>query len=442
MKRHLASIGSILVAAPLAAAADNELRFPRPDFSTGYQQPITAVPAFEAPAFAWLDPALLGVALLAAAWLLLVRRSRRGIFLLTILSLLYFGFYRRGCVCPIGAVQNVAAGLVAGTAVPFAILLAFVLPLAAALLFGRVFCAAVCPLGALQDLVICKPLRLPPWTNEVLRLLPVVYLGLAVQFAVSGSTYLICKFDPFVGFFRLGAQLPMLLFGAALLGLGLVIARPYCRFLCPYGVLLGWCSLLARRHVKIAEEPCIECRLCATSCPVDAIDGPVAFADTAGDRPRAARRFWVAVALCPVLVVFGGYSFATLGTAGGGGPPARLLPSSAVDPTLALAASLAAETAAGNAGSSFATRHFLASRRTPAGLREEAAARRAGLRHWGWLCGGAVGMVAGLRLIARCRRPTRRGYEANREQCVGCARCIPYCPVKKGMDYSTWIKGA
>ena len=78
------------------------------------------------------------------------------------------------------------------------------------------------------------PTSLPAWLSAGLAILPLVYLILAVLFAVTGSAYVICRYDPFVGFFRLGATSNMLVVGGCLIVISLFIGRPYCRFLCPY----------------------------------------------------------------------------------------------------------------------------------------------------------------------------------------------------------------
>ena len=46
----------------------------------------------------------------------------------------------------------------------------------------------------------------------------------------------------------------------------------------------------------------------------------------------------------------------------------------------------------------------------------------------GWLCGGFVGLVIGLRLIGLSVRRQRTDYEAERAGCVACGRCFEYCP--------------
>jgi len=219
------------------------IRFPKPDFETGYVLPETQTVAARAQWLEYLDVAVLALALAVGTWLVLRKRRRGGIVALMLGCLAYFGFYREGCVCPVGAIQNVAHALGdSGYNVPLVVLAFFLLPLVTALFFGRSFCSGICPLGAIQDVVIVKPLRLPAWLRHALGLVPTLYLGAALLMAYAGAGYLVCRYDPFVGFFRLSATLPMLIFGGGLLLLGTVVARPYCRFLCPYGVLLGWAS--------------------------------------------------------------------------------------------------------------------------------------------------------------------------------------------------------
>jgi len=242
----------------------------------GYKTPPVQKPL---PRDAWLqllDVALLGLATGASVWLVLNRRSRKGLAWLSLGSLAYFGFYRQGCICPIGSIQNVAVALVdPHYSIPMVATAVFFIPLVVALFFGRAFCGGVCPIGAIQDLVVLKPIQTPRRLDRVLGLLKYVYLGLALFFAVRpalGRDFVICRFDPFVGFFRLSGAPHMLMLGAAFLIVGMFVGRPYCRYLCPYAVLLNWCTRLARRGVTITPDKELDCGLCTGSCPFGAID--------------------------------------------------------------------------------------------------------------------------------------------------------------------------
>lgn len=274
--RRIAMFGLVCAALWLPSApAWAAERFPPPEFESGYVLPYMPEPW---PRTNWqevLDVAVLLAALGLAAWMALGRRNRREMLLLAIFSLVYFGFYRGGCVCPIGAIQNISLALAeASYVVPLTVVVFFSLPLVFALLFGRVFCGGVCPLGAIQDVVLIKPVRIPMWLQQALGVLPFVYLGAAVLFAATDSMFLICRYDPFVAFFRMSGSFGMLVFGGIVLLLATFIGRPYCRFACPYGALLGLCSRWAWKRVSVTPDECLVCSLCEDACAFGAIRAP------------------------------------------------------------------------------------------------------------------------------------------------------------------------
>jgi len=223
-----------------------------------------------------LDVVLLAAAMAASVWIVVQKRNRRWLVGLSIASLAYFGFYREGCICPIGSIQNVAVALADPQySIPAVAIAVFFLPLVVAVFYGRAFCGGVCPLGAIQELVVLKAVRVPPRLDQALGLLKYVYLALAIVFAVKPALtrdFLICRFDPFVGFFRFTGEPLMLATGAAFLIGGMFVGRPYCRYLCPYGGLLAWCSRLANRGVTITPDKELDCGLCTEACPYGAID--------------------------------------------------------------------------------------------------------------------------------------------------------------------------
>jgi len=275
MKRIAILLFLLLFTLPLAMDTQAIQRFPKPEFEYGHVQPKTLLPFPRAEALIWMDVAVLLLTLSVVSLLVLKKRSRMGVFLVSVFSLFYFGFYRQGCVCPIGSIQNVTLAMTDHSYIlPLTVLIFFLAPLVFTLLFGRTFCAGVCPFGALQDMVSFKPMRMGPGLNAILGLIPYLYLGLAVTFAATGTDFIICRYDPFIGIFRLNAPFNMFIFGGILLLSGVFIARPYCRFLCPYGVLLNWLSRFSWKHMGITPSECIQCRLCENSCPYDAIDLP------------------------------------------------------------------------------------------------------------------------------------------------------------------------
>ena len=275
---------------PVGASRRAEAQFVRPvdvvppdeDIGEDYTTPDTQRPLPRAAWWSIVDTTLFAAALSLSTWIVLKQRSRRWLVVLTVGCLAYFGFYRQGCVCPIGAIQNVTVALTDSTyAIPMVVLVFFFLPLVLALLFGRVFCGGVCPLGGIQDLVLLRPVEVPRRLDKYLGFVKYAYLVVALWFAAGavfgieapgGKDFIICRFDPFVGFFRFTGSTGVLLFGAALLIIGLFIGRPYCRYLCPYGALLAILSRFAWHGVSITPDRELDCGLCTKACPLGAIE--------------------------------------------------------------------------------------------------------------------------------------------------------------------------
>jgi len=392
-------------------------RFPPPQFESEYQRPTPTVPSPRASALQGLDVLVLAAALGLSSYFVLKRRSRRAVFMLMLFSLAYFGFYRKGCICAIGAIQNVSLTLFNGDyVIPLYALIFFVAPLAVTLFFGRSFCAGVCPFGAVQDLTLLKPIKVPPWLEHSLRYFAYVYLALAVWLSALGSSFIICKYDPYVAIFRRNANLNIVIVGGVLLAIGFFVGRPYCRFLCPYGVILRQFSRLSKWRVEITPADCNQCRLCEDACPYGAIQPPVP-AWPAGTYRRDKNRLAWLLVLLPLLIVSGAF----LGRS--------LAPLTArTHATVALAERIWMEESDQATGTTDASEAFRASGKTIASLYERAAVLRGRFEKGGWFFGGFLGLVLGGKLILLSLRPRQTDYEAERAGCVSCARCFWYCP--------------
>lgn len=395
-------------------------RFPKPEFENGYTQPSPTTPEPRSLALEYFDVIILVIILSLSSWFALKKRSRRGILWISIFTLAYFGFYREGCICPIGSVQNVSLTLFDSTyAISIIVLAFFLIPLIFSLFFGRVFCASACPLGAIQDLIVLKPIPVAPWLRKTLGIIPFVYLGLAILFAATGTDFIICRYDPFVGIFRMDGPFHMIILGITFLLMGLFVARPYCRFLCPYGALLKITSTFSKRHLSITPSKCIQCKLCANSCPFDAIDEPTN-PKLKPNTTENIRKFILYAALIPLFIVLGGYAVSSAH---------RVL--SKVHPDVYLADLLVAHPELKTSTDNLDIETFMSSGKSLDTLVEEAKVIQLKFKKGGWYLGGFLGLVFGLTLLNQVIFRKREDYQPNKGDCYSCGRCMDFCPVEK-----------
>jgi NosR/NirI family nitrous oxide reductase transcriptional regulator len=394
-------------------------RFPRPEFESGHVYPTNQMPTQRAPGWEYFDVAVLIGALSVTSWLALKKRSRQGLIWMSVFSLAYFGFYRHGCICAVGSVQNVSLALFnEGYSIPLSALLFFIIPLLFALAYGRVFCAGVCPLGAIQELTGIKPVKLPKSAEVILASVPFIYLGTAVLFSVTNSQFIICRYDPFVGIFRLDAPYTMIVFGILLLLAGIFINRPYCRFLCPYGVLLNIFSRFAGRHLTITPAECTNCRLCEEVCPYDAII-PSDTEEKREEPEKSRRRFILYFLLVPVFAVAGAVLLYNLAPALSG-----------ANSTVRLAREIRAEKKSGIESALKDVIAFKESGKTESILFEEEAIiikRFINASPW---AGMFLGISLGIGMGSFTIRTKRSEYKPHQGKCYSCGRCFKYCPIK------------
>jgi len=394
-------------------------RFPRPEFESGHAYPTNQMPMQRAPGWEYFDVVVLTGALIMTTWLALKKRSRQGLIWMSVFSLAYFGFYRQGCICAVGSVQNVSLALFnTGYSIPLSALFFFIIPLLFALAYGRVFCAGVCPLGAIQELTGFSPVKLPKAVEIILATVPFIYLGIAILFASTNSQFIICRYDPFVGIFRLDAPYTMIIFGALLLLAGIFVNRPYCRFLCPYGVLLNVFSRFAGSHLTITPAECTNCRLCEEACPYDAIIP----SDTDQEREeptRSRKRFIIYFVLVPLFAIAGAFLLY------------NLAPSlSGANSTVRLAREIRTEKKTGIESELKSVVAFKESGKTESALfnEEEIILRR--FRNASPLAGTFLGISFGIGMISLTIRPRRSEYKPHQGKCYSCGRCFKYCPIK------------
>jgi NAD-dependent dihydropyrimidine dehydrogenase PreA subunit len=150
--------------------------------------------------------------------------------------------------------------------------------------FGKSFCSWLCPFGFLSELlgnfgekIFRQKLTLPLWLDYPLRGVKYLLLAFfvwAVFFAMTAAAVQAFLDSPYnqvadikmwYFFAEISATAAIVIGG--LLVLSVVVRNFWCRYLCPYGALLGLASLLSPHKIRRDRTSCIDCGQCARACP-------------------------------------------------------------------------------------------------------------------------------------------------------------------------------
>jgi len=165
-------------------------------------------------------------------------------------------------------------------------LIIFLVILSTAILLKRGFCSWVCPIGLLTEylnrlhrFIFRKDIKIPRWLDYPLRSLKYLLLffflwAIIIQMNVRDLDYFI--YSPY----NMVADIKMLHFFTnisafafwvlvALLVLSILVRNFWCRYLCPYGALLGGLSFVSIFKIHRNENTCTQCHQCTRTCPVD-----------------------------------------------------------------------------------------------------------------------------------------------------------------------------
>lgn len=149
---------------------------------------------------------------------------------------------------------------------------------------NKVICGWACPFGSLQELLFGLPglrrlrRRKPPfWLSNTVRALLFVVV-LLFLFGVVGhhkGLVLYHYVNPF-NLFNLDfhpGSIPITI--GIVLVLGLVSYRPFCQWVCPFGLISWLIERLSLYAVRVDPEKCTRCQACIRACPTHAARGKV-----------------------------------------------------------------------------------------------------------------------------------------------------------------------
>lgn len=152
-----------------------------------------------------------------------------------------------------------------------------------AFLFRKAFCSWLCPVGTLSEYlwrigkkIFGHNVRVCSWVDIPLRGLKYLLLGFFIWAVSSMSADSIAAFMrsdygliadvKMLNFFRMIGETGSIVI-VTLMVASVFIQNFWCRYLCPYGALLGLTSLLSPLGIRRNSEACIDCSKCAKACP-------------------------------------------------------------------------------------------------------------------------------------------------------------------------------
>src|SRR3974390_705581 len=152
-----------------------------------------------------------------------------------------------------------------------------------AFVFRKAFCSWLCPVGTISEYLwragkalLKRNFVLPRWLDLPLRGLKYFLLGFFVwaisTTSVEGikdfmqSPYGLIADVKMLNFFRHIGETGLILLGVLVVA-SVFVQNFWCRFLCPYGALLGLAAWFSPARIRRNEATCIDCAKCAKACP-------------------------------------------------------------------------------------------------------------------------------------------------------------------------------
>lgn len=187
-------------------------------------------------------------------------------------------------ICPFGGVVTIYQYFTSGTFVKKIHESSFILMIIAfiaAFGFGPIFCGWVCPLGTIQEFVskIGKKIFkrkhnnfIPYSIDKYLRFLRYGVLAWVLYMTAISGKLVFQDIDPYYALFNFWTS-EVAISGIIVLVIvllsSLFIERPWCKYVCPYGAILGITNLFRVFKIRRNSSKCISCGACDKNCPMN-----------------------------------------------------------------------------------------------------------------------------------------------------------------------------
>ena len=150
-----------------------------------------------------------------------------------------------------------------------------------AIFFGPITCGWVCPFGTFQEWISKIGRKIfgkkhnnfvPKKLDQYLRFLRYVVLFIVIYQTIAFGKLVFQDIDPYYAIFNIWSSeitLTALFILGMIIFLSLFIERPFCKYACPYGAVLGIFNLFRIFKPRRNSETCINCKSCDKACPMN-----------------------------------------------------------------------------------------------------------------------------------------------------------------------------
>lgn len=187
-------------------------------------------------------------------------------------------------ICPFGGVVTIYEFVTTGDFIQkihSSSFILMILGLIAAVLFGAIFCGYICPFGSFQEWIGKLGRKLfpkkynrivPKKLDRVLRYLRYLVLIMVLYQTAVSAKLVFQSVDPYYAlfnFFTNEVAVSAYIMLGVITVLSLFIERPWCKYLCPYGALLGLFNSTRIFKIRRNKSTCISCNKCDRMCPMN-----------------------------------------------------------------------------------------------------------------------------------------------------------------------------
>jgi polyferredoxin len=115
---------------------------------------------------------------------------------------------------------------------------------------------------------------IPAQVDSKLRYIRYIVLALVVYVTATTGKLIFQDYDPYFALFNFWsaevAPAALIILGTTI-GLALFIERPWCKYACPYGAVLGLFNFVRIFKIRREVTTCIDCKLCDRNCPMNIV---------------------------------------------------------------------------------------------------------------------------------------------------------------------------